>query len=193
MLLELRIIFPLQIFLKDVLLKDMGKKSGKDALSYYSEYVETSKRQTIPQHNSEFIIEAKKKRYCTRGKNPFKNFGAVRNKDKKLVCTHLTTQKKWKAPLFEAWLRSVTLLRKRTGGCNIKELGCTLRKMHYIQRMENLKRISIPKFHRWRMTHHASTLTDHVCSTETQERQQMKKCWLILPYGNHQLLYSFLI
>lgn len=73
MLLELRIIFPLQIFLKDVLLKDMGKKSGKDALSYYSEYVETSKRQTIPQHNSEFIIEATKKSYCTRGKNPFKN------------------------------------------------------------------------------------------------------------------------
>lgn len=104
------------------------------------------------------------------------SFGAVRNKDKKLVCTHLTTQKKWKAPLFEAWLRSVTLLRKRTGGCNIKDLGCTLRKMHYIQRMENLKRISIPKFHRWRMTHHASTLTDHVCSAETQEWREVKKC-----------------
>ena len=105
-------------------------------------------------------------------------FNTVRNKDRKLLCTDFTTLKKWTTPLLEVWLRHVITLRKRAGEHNLKEIfdgPNTTYDDLYIQRSENLKRFSIPKFHRWRMKWHAKTMVQYVRSTETLKRQLKKR------------------
>ena len=44
----------------------------------------------------------------------------------------------------------------------------------YIERSNNLKQFSIPKFHQWRMKYHYKTLMQYVHSKEDQQHQIKK-------------------
>ena len=105
-------------------------------------------------------------------------FSTIRNKDKKTICMDMATLKKWTTPMLEAWLRHIVVLRKRSGVHNLKEKFDGKNDTDddlYIQRAENLKRFSIPKFRRWRLKHHESTVAQYVRSTETLTRQLKKR------------------
>ena len=102
----------------------------------------------------------------------------IRNKDKKTICMDMDTLKKWTTPMLEAWLRHIVVLRKRSSVHNLKEKFDGKNEADddlYLQRAENLKRFSIPKFQRWRLKHHESTMAQYVRSTETLKRQLKKR------------------
>ena len=105
-------------------------------------------------------------------------FSALRNKDRTTICTDMDTLKKWTTSMLEAWLRHIVVLRKRSGEQNLKEKFDGKKDTDddlYIQRAENLKRFSIPKFRRWRLQHHEATMAQYVRSTETLKRQLKKR------------------
>ena len=84
--------------------------------------------------------------------------------------------------IYKIWDElDVTTMRKRAGEHDFKKTfdgSDPTDDDLYIQRSENLKRFSMPKFRWWRLKHHNKTLVQYVRSTETL-KQQMKKRRLI--------------
>ena len=105
-------------------------------------------------------------------------FSALRNKDRKTICTGIATLNKWTTSMLETWLQHIVVLHKRSSAQNLKERFDGKNDADdnlYIQRAENLKRFSIPKFRRWRLRHHEATVAQYVRSTETLKRQLKKR------------------
>ena len=105
-------------------------------------------------------------------------FKYVRAKDSRLLCTDFGTLKKWTTPMLEAWLKHIITIRKRAHKFSLVEVtdgGPSKDDDIYIERYENLKRFSTPKFTRWRLKHHESTLVHYVHSTEELRRQLKKR------------------
>ena len=76
--------------------------------------------------------------------------------------------------MLEAWLKNINTLRERSHRYNHEKLedDFQLKKDDlYIEREENMKRCSSPKFYRWRLKHHATTLTQYIHSKKELERQ----------------------
>ena len=86
--------------------------------------------------------------------------------------------RKWTTEMLESWLRHVVVLRKRAGVHNLKEMFDGKSDADgdlYIQRAENLKQFSTPKFQRWCLPHHEVTKAQYVRSTETLKRQLKRR------------------
>ena len=76
--------------------------------------------------------------------------------------------------MLEAWLKNVNTLRERHHRYRHENMEKDYRIPKddlYLEREENMKRCSSPKFWRWRMKHHATTLTQYVHSKMELERQ----------------------
>ena len=79
-------------------------------------------------------------------------FHHIRHRDRQSICSDYKVLKKWTTQILEAWLKNVEVLRdkalsKDAHGDN--EMDDIPIDDMYIERPENLKRFSIPKFHRW--------------------------------------------
>ena len=101
-------------------------------------------------------------------------FQLLRLKDKKSICKDYDTLQKWTTPMLEAWLKNINTLRERSHRYRHEKLedDFQLKKDDlYIEREENMKRCSSPKFYRWRLKHHATTLTQYIHSKKELERQ----------------------
>ena len=114
-------------------------------------------------------------------------FQLLRMDDKKPICKDYEKSKTWTTPMLENWLKNINTLRERSHQYRNKKLRTITasKKMTYIERKENLKQFSSPKFCRWRMKqqfsspkfcrwrmkHHALTLTQYVHLKKELERQ----------------------
>ena len=101
-------------------------------------------------------------------------FALLRIKDKKSTCTDYTKLKTWTTPMLEAWLKNINTLRERSHRyCheNIEDDYRIKKDDLYIERKEKMKRCSSPKFWRWRLKHHTTTLTQYIHSKLELERQ----------------------
>ena len=80
--------------------------------------------------------------------------------------------------MLEAWLKNVNVLRERAHkyvtDTDIIDSALTKDDI-YIEREENLKHFSTPKFYRWRLRHHVATLTQYIHSTEELNCQLKKQ------------------
>ena len=104
-------------------------------------------------------------------------FQYIRLKDRQTICKKYATLKKWTTPMLEAWLKHVNTIRKKAPCTLQKELDLKPFEHDniFIERRENLKRFSIPKFARWRLKHHALTTGEYVQSTEELRRQLKRR------------------
>ena len=88
-------------------------------------------------------------------------FHYVRAKNSSSICTDYGTLKKWTTPMLETWLKHVNSMRLRDHKLSLHELDQphqTIIGEIYIERRENLKCLSTPKFTRWRLKYHEETL-----------------------------------
>ena len=121
-------------------------------------------------------------------------FAHVREGDQKMICEDYGKLKKWTTEMLEAWLRNVAVLRKRTNAVSISlDQPDNTQDDMYIQRSENLKCFSTPKFHRWRMKYCYETLDDYIHSKGGLRRQLEKNGVLNDSLGSMTTPLSFLI
>ena len=76
-------------------------------------------------------------------------FQHTRSKDSQSLCTDFGSLKKWTTSMLEAWLKHVNTIRERSHKYGVEDANNSVKLPDddlYIERQENLKLFSSPKF-----------------------------------------------